>query len=322
MWARRAGAAVRETAPVSTRELIVLGTASQAPTRYRNHNGYLLRFDGEGFLFDPGEGTQRQMTLAGVSTHDVTHVCITHLHGDHSLGLAGVVQRMSLEQAGVAVPVLFPASQAEHVEHLRRASVFDDRTDLRPHPLREQGEVLVTAGGLRLRTARLEHGIESWGYRVQEPDGRRFVPERLERLGVRGPAVGELQANGSVVVAGRRVTLDEVSEARRGQAVAFVMDTRGCDGALALAEGVDLLVIESTFLDEHAELAEQYFHLTARQAATIAREAGARRVVLTHFSRRYPFGTDAFLAQAHDAWPDGVFVEARDLARIDLPGRG
>ncbi len=78
------------------RELVVLGTASQVPTRHRNHNGYVLRWDGDGFLFDPGEGTQRQMTIVGVGVHDVSHVCVTHFHGDHCLGLAGVIQRCSL----------------------------------------------------------------------------------------------------------------------------------------------------------------------------------------------------------------------------------
>src|ERR671928_1287699 len=92
------------------RELVVLGTASQAPTRSRNHNGYLLRWDGDGFLFDPGEGTQRQMLLAGVPSSAVTRILVTHFHGDHSLGLPGVLQRLSLDRVPHPVPVHFPAS--------------------------------------------------------------------------------------------------------------------------------------------------------------------------------------------------------------------
>jgi ribonuclease Z len=83
---------------MSARELVVLGTASQAPTRTRNHNGYLLRWDDEGILFDPGEGTQRQLTLAGVAASAITRICITHFHGDHCLGLPGVIQRLSLDR--------------------------------------------------------------------------------------------------------------------------------------------------------------------------------------------------------------------------------
>jgi ribonuclease BN (tRNA processing enzyme) len=94
---------------VSHRELVVLGTASQAPTRSRNHNGYFLRWDDEGLLFDPGEGTQRQMLFAGVTASQITRICITHFHGDHCLGLPGVLQRMSLDRVPHVVEVCYPA---------------------------------------------------------------------------------------------------------------------------------------------------------------------------------------------------------------------
>ena len=98
---------------MSNRELGVLGTASQAPTRARNHNGYFLRWDDEGLLFDPGEGTQRQMLFAGVTAHQVTRVCVTHFHGDHCLGLPGVLQRMALDRVTGTVEVAYPASGAD-----------------------------------------------------------------------------------------------------------------------------------------------------------------------------------------------------------------
>src|SRR5215475_14189325 len=111
------------------RELVVLGTASQAPTRRRNHNGYLLRWDGEGILFDPGEGTQRQLLLAGVAAPDVTRICVSHFHGDHFLGLPGVVQRLSLDRVGHPVPLHYPASGQEYLERLRHATPFHDMAD-------------------------------------------------------------------------------------------------------------------------------------------------------------------------------------------------
>ena len=107
---------------MSVRELVVLGTASQAPTRHRNHNGYLLRWDGEAILFDPGEGTQRQFTLAGVSAASVDRICITHFHGDHCLGLPGMIMRLSLDAGSLPVPVHYPASGQSHFERLRFAT--------------------------------------------------------------------------------------------------------------------------------------------------------------------------------------------------------
>ena len=107
---------------VSDRELVVLGTASQAPTRSRNHNGYLLRWDGEGLLFDPGEGTQRQMIFAGVTASQITRICITHFHGDHCLGLPGVLQRMSLDRVPHVVDACYPAQNQEVFTRLRHAA--------------------------------------------------------------------------------------------------------------------------------------------------------------------------------------------------------
>src|SRR5437879_2461336 len=115
---------------VSDRELVILGTASQAPTRSRNHSGYLLRWDGEGLLFDPGEGTQRQMIFAGVTASQITRICITHFHGDHCLGVPGVLQRMSLDRVPHVVEAFYPAGSREVCGRLRHASLFRDVRDL------------------------------------------------------------------------------------------------------------------------------------------------------------------------------------------------
>lgn len=299
---------------MSVRELVVLGTASQVPTRTRNHNGYLLRWDGTGLLFDPGEGTQRQMLLAGVASSAVTRICLTHFHGDHCLGVPGVIQRLSLDRAAHTVHAHYPASGRQFFARLRHATAFHEVTDLREVPVEADGPVAHDTTGT-LEARRLEHPVESFGYRLVEPDGRRMRPDLLARAGVSGPDVGRLQRDGEL----RGVRLDDVSEPRPGQRVAFVMDTRLCDGVYALAERADLLVIESTFLDADAGLAHEYGHLTARQAATVARDCGVRRLVLTHFSQRYP--DPAVFAHEAAAVFDGDLVVATDLVRIPVPPR-
>ncbi|MGQ4421269.1 MBL fold metallo-hydrolase, partial [Streptomyces violaceoruber] len=149
-----------------------------------------------------------------------------------------------------------------------------------------------------------------------EPDGRRMLPERLAAHGITGPDVGRIQRDGSL----GGVALDEVSEVRRGQRFAFVMDTRLCEGVHALAEGSDLLVIESTFLDEDETLATDHGHLTAGQAARVARDAGVRHLVLTHFSQRYS-DPEEFERQARAAGYAGELTVARDLTRVPVPKR-
>jgi len=302
---------------VSIRELIVLGTASQVPTRARNHNGYLLRWDGEGVLFDPGEGTQRQFTLAGVSAASVTQICITHFHGDHCLGLPGMIMRVALDGGRLPLPVHFPASGREHFDRLRLASAGQENVPVTAYPT--TGRTWLTVGPFTLRSAPLRHRVDALGWRVDEPDGRRMLPERLEALGVAGPDVGRLQGEGSFTVEGRTVTLDEVSMPRHGQSMAFVMDTAWCDEAVELADGVDLLVCEATFLSAEQDMATRWGHLTAREAGRLAAAAGARRLVLTHFSRRYsdvqPFADEA------GAEFGGDVIVAADLDRIAVPAR-
>jgi ribonuclease Z len=303
---------------MSVRELVVLGTASQAPTRHRNHNGYLLRWDGEAILFDPGEGTQRQFTLAGASAASVDRICITHFHGDHCLGLPGMIMRLSLDAGSLPVPVHYPASGQSHYERLRFATAGQEHVPVDGCPVVTPG-VIHQDELMTIRAVELSHRVDAVGYRVEEPDRRHMIVDRLHSLGIAGPAIGRLQEHGSIDHDGRTVTLEEVSEHRRGQVFAFVMDTRWCSGALQLADGADLLVCESTFLDIDADMAEEYGHLTARQAGRLAREAGVRRLVLTHFSRRY-LDDQVFADEARSEF-DGDVVLAEDLMRIPVPRR-
>lgn len=302
---------------MSARELVVLGTSSQAPTRWRNQNGYLLRWDDEGLLFDPGEGTQRQLLRAGVPVSAVTRLCLTHFHGDHCLGVPGILQRRSLDNVPEELHAYYPSSGREFFSRLRGASSFVETSEVLEHPVSREGLVLETPG-FRLLARRLDHRIDTLGWRLEEPDGVRMLPDLLAARGVRGPAVGRLQREGRIDVGNGVVRLEEVSEPRRGQVFAFVMDTRLCEAALELARGADLLVCEATFLHRDADLADRYAHLTARQAAQIARDAGVRRLVLTHLSQRYTAPAE-HLAEAAAVFPDVVVAE--DLDRITVPPR-
>ncbi|MEU9715698.1 ribonuclease Z [Streptomyces sp. NPDC047976] len=304
---------------MSVREFVVLGTASQVPTRHRNHNGYLLRWDGEGILFDPGEGTQRQMLRAGVAAHDINRICVTHFHGDHSLGLAGVIQRINLDQVPHPVTAHYPASGQKFFDRLRYATAYRETVALREEPVAADG-VLASGPSYVLEARRLSHPVESFGYRLTEPDGRRMVPALLARYGIKGPDVGRIQREGRLERPDGEVTLEVVSEHRPGQRFAFVMDTRLCEGVDALAEGCDMLVIESTFLDADVRLAEDHGHLTAGQAARVARDAGVRHLVLTHFSQRYADPSE-FEREARAAGFEGELTVAADLGRVALPKR-
>ncbi len=303
---------------MSDRELIVLGTASQAPTRHRNHNGYLLRWDGHGILFDPGEGTQRQFTLAGVSAATTTRICITHFHGDHCLGLPGMIMRLALDQGHLPIDIHYPATGEEYFRRLCTATAGQEQVEVEPRPVTADGTI-HRDDTFTLRAARLRHRIDAVGYRLHGLDGRRMLPDRLAQLGVVGPDVARLQRQGHVEVGGRTVALDQVSEPRVGQTFAFVMDTAWCEAAVSLASDADLLVCEATFLSSEQDHAVRYGHLTAREAGRLAAEAGVRRLVLSHFSARYP-DVEPFRLEAAAEF-DGEIVLAEDMMRVAVPDR-
>ncbi len=308
------------------REITFLGTASQVPTRHRNHNGIFVRWDTLGILIDPGEGTQRQLLLAGIAATQITHILITHFHGDHCLGLAALSQRISLDRVPHPVEVIYPASGQVFFERLRYASIYKEQATLVPKPLQllpesPTGPLLATeipGARVRIWARPLHHRVECFGYRIEEADSVRMLPDKLAELGVRGASIKKLQTDGQLQLGERLIQLAEVSQPRPGQKLAVVMDTRPCATAVQLAQGVDVLISEATFTREHAQEAHDYAHMTAEQAAQLAVQAQARQLVLTHFSQRYP-STAGHVAEAAAIFPQ--VVAAEDFARVPVPPR-
>jgi ribonuclease Z len=228
---------------------------------------------------------------------------------------------MSLDGVPHAVEACFPAESREFFTRLRHAALFRDVARLAERPVAAEGTV-IEAGPYRMEARKLSHSVPAIGYRLVEADGRRMLPGRLAAFGIAGPDIGRLQREGRLRAGDRTVGLEEVSERRPGQRVAFVMDTRLCDAAFALADRADMLICESTFGDAEAGLAREYGHLTAREAGRIAAEAGARLLVLTHFSQRYDHSGVAALAGQAASVFGGDIVLAADLDRIGVPRRG
>ncbi len=302
---------------MSARRFIALGTASQVPTRDRNHNGYFLRWDSEGFLFDPGEGTQRQMIFADVTASQITKIFITHFHGDHCLGLAGVLQRISLDRVPHEVEIFYPASGEKYLDNLANSSIYHNTATIERVPIRAEG-VVVTAKDYTIESYKLEHSAESWGYRIKENDSVTLLPERLAQFGIRGRDAGKLKTEGKLEIGGKIVSLNDCSTEKRGQSFAFVMDTRLCVNAFRLAEDVDVLVCESTYLAAETEEAIAHGHLTSEQAARIAADSNAKLLVLTHFSQRYQNIQD-FVTEAREIHPNSIAVRDGDF--VDFPKR-
>lgn len=272
---------------MSVREFVALGTSAEIPLAERAHHSSFLRWDAEGVLVDPGEGAQRQLIFAEITATAFTKVLISHFHGTHCLGLSGICQRISLDRVPQEVEVYFPASGAPMLDRLIKASIYHNMARILPRPIEAPG-VVYQDSALSLTALPLEHSVPTLGFRWAEHDGVTMLPEKLAAAGIEGRAIGELQKTGRLVLDGREHRVEDYSVRKRGQAVAFVMDTRPCEAALELARGADLLVCASTFLEADRDEALRRKHLTAREAGELAAAAGVGALVLTHFAPRYP----------------------------------
>lgn len=300
---------------MTVRDLTILGCSSQQPTRFRNHGAYLLRWNDYGFLFDPGEGTQRQFIYANVAPTVVTHILVSHFHGDHCLGLGSMLMRLNLDKVTHTIHCYYPASGKKYFDRLRYGTIYHEMITVVEHPVSQNG-LVYEDDKFRIEAAFLEHGVDNVGWRITEADTRKFDKAKLAAAGVKGPLVKELEEKGVIVLDGREIKLEDVSWIRKGDTFAVVIDTSYCQNAVELARDANILLCESTYLEEHHDLAVNHHHLTAKQAATIAKEAGAKELILTHFSARYQNLKD-FEREARAVFPNTHVAE--DLLTFPFP---
>jgi ribonuclease Z len=300
---------------MSARDLTILGCSSQQPTRKRNHGAYLVRWNDEGFLFDPGEGTQRQFIFANIAPPTVTRIFISHFHGDHCLGLGSILMRLNLDKVTHPIHCYYPASGEEYFRRLRFGTMFHETITVIPHPIGKEG-IVESNEKFTIEAYFLEHGVENIGWRIKEADSRKFNAAKLKEFGVKGPAVRKIEKEGKIEVEGKVVDINDVSTLRVGDVLAVGIDTLPCKNLLRIAKGAKLFLCESTYLERHKHLAKEHFHLTAKQAASVAKEAGVGQLVLTHFSARYS-EEEEFAMEAQEIFPNTVAAE--DLKQIPFP---
>ena len=307
-----------------TTDVIPLGTASALPTEARHLSALAVERKGRVLLFDCGEGTQYRLMEADLPRVRVDAIFVTHLHGDHCYGLPGLLSTLALQQRTDPVTLVVPSGGRAMLD-----ATPGDAPDALPFPLCiteiDEGlthAVVYETEELTVEARPLDHRGFAMGFRLAERiRPGRFDPERARALGVpEGPAFGRLQDGAPVTVPdGTAVQPDQVmGPPRPGITAAYVTDTRPCDGGRALADDADLLYHDATFADEHAARADKTGHSTARQAATVARDAGAERLLLGHLSARYPNPTP-LVQEAKSVFPEAEIAE--ELRRYELDPR-
>lgn len=292
---------------MSVRDITILGCSSQQPTRFRNHGAYLVRWNDEGLLFDPGEGTQRQFIFANVAPTVITRIFVSHFHGDHCLGLGSILMRLNLDKVTHPIHCYYPASGKKYFDRLRYGTIYHETIQVVEHPVFQAG-LVEDDGKFRIEATFLEHGVDNIGWRITEPDARKFDQEALHSQGIKGLLVRELIEKGQITIDGKQINIDDVSWIRKGDSIAVVIDTRLCKNAAEIAKDAKMLLCESTYLDEHKDLAFSHYHLTAKQAAQMAKNAGVKQLILTHFSARYQ-NLAEFEKEAKAIFPNVLIAE-------------
>ncbi len=298
-------------------KVVFLGTSGSMPTPERGSSSVALCLGRSVVLLDCGEGTQRQMVAAHIGFSRVKLVLVTHLHGDHVLGVPGLLQSMTLQRREEPLTVYGPRGIHAFLQGVSD-TLGGPGFPVTVHEIAEPG-VVLDAKGYTVEACKSDHRLESWSYAVIERSKPgRFHPEKAARLGVPQGIIWKRLQDGEDVDIGERTikSSDVVDPPRPGRKVVYSGDTRPSDDVAKLATGADLLIHESTFGEDLVERAAEDGHSTAGQAAGVAAKAGVKRLVLTHISGRY---SDAapLLDEAKRIFPNSSV--AADLLEVDVP---
>ncbi|WP_314587790.1 ribonuclease Z [Paenibacillus terrigena] len=301
-------------------ELYFLGTGAGMPTTERNVTSIALRmFDERGtfWLFDAGEATQHQILKSPLKPSKLEKIFVTHLHGDHIFGLPGLLSSRSHQGGTETLEIYGPAGLRQYIETSLQLSQSHLNYDI--HITEIDEGIVFEDGQCKVEASRLDHRIESFGYRVVEKDRQgRIDVEALTKAGIPpGPIYGKLKQGEDVVLEDGSVIYAQqyISEPIPGTIVTILGDTRPCEGSRYLAQRADVLVHEATFMGGLETLAETFYHSTSRQAAETARDAGVGQLILTHFSARYS-DVEPLMEEAKQIFPNTLAAKQLELIPV------
>ncbi|MBS3090735.1 ribonuclease Z [Candidatus Pacearchaeota archaeon] len=295
-------------------EVTFLGTSQAIPTARRNHTSILLRYKNEAILVDCGEGTQRQFRIAKLNPCKLTRILITHWHGDHVLGIPGLLQTLALNGYNKTLEIYGPRGTKRFVDFIYNMFVFAGKIKVDVTEI--EGGTFVKTDDFSIEALPLQHGAPCLAYRFSESDKRRIDIKKIKKIGLRGALIGKLQKGESITFKGKTIKPENVSYVEQGKSIAFMLDTAVCDNCIKIAKDANLFISEATYSAELEEKAREYKHLTAKQAAEIAKKAKAEQLILTHVSQRYEKEEDKILDEARKVFKNTKL--ARDFMRVEI----
>jgi len=290
-----------------------LGTGQAVPTAKRNHTAMLLKYKDESLLIDCGEGTQRQFRKAKLNPCKITRILITHWHGDHILGLPGLLQTLVFNNYNKKLYIYGPEGTKCYLEKILNMFVMEGELDVEVREIMT-GKVFETEDFV-VESRKMKHGVKCLAYSFIEKDKLRIDKKKLPKVS-HSPKISRLKEGKDVEVNGKKLKSKELTYEVKGRKITFVLDTGVNDNISKLAKNSDLLIGESTYLSKDEEKAGNYGHLTSKQIAKEAKKAGVDRLILTHLSQRYEGNEDKLLSEARSIFKNTTL--SKDLMKIHL----
>src|SRR3989344_2087187 len=292
-----------------------LGTSQAVPTARRNHTAMLLQYKDENMLVDCGEGTQRQFRKAGLNPCRLTRILITHWHGDHILGLPGLLQTLALNGYNKTLHIYGPRGTRQYAELMFRLFVFVGKIKYEVTEI-EVGKVFET-NDFYIEAMPMIHGAACLAYSFVEKDKRRINKEKLKKLKLPNMRlIKELQQGRDIELNGKKISAKDITYMQKGKKISFILDTALNENAYRIAKDSDILICEATYTKKEKDLAADYKHLTAEQSAQIAKKANAKKLILTHISQRYENKEKHILTEAKKIFQSTSIAE--DLDKIEV----
>ncbi len=294
-------------------KITFLGTGNAVPTKLRNHTAILLTYKNENILIDCGEGTQRQFRTAEISPAKLSRILLTHWHGDHILGLPGLFQTLAMSNFTKTLEVSGPKNTPVFIRELTR--VFNLKIPVQAKEF--FSGIIFENSEFQIECAQMSHGTPSLAYSFTIKDKLRLDKSKLKKLKLpNSPLLKELQQGKDITFNEKKIKASQVTYLEKGRKITFILDTLPNENAVKIAKNSDILICEATFSKEDAAQAEEHKHLTAEQAAQIAKKSGSKSLVITHISQRYEAFPQIIEKEAKKVFKNTKLVKDFDILEI------
>ncbi len=294
-------------------KVIFLGTSGAIPSAERNPTSVLLSYKNENILIDCGEGTQRQLRKAKLNPNKITKILITHWHGDHVIGLAGLLQTLSFSEYNKALDIYGPKGTKEFMKNLLKTFVFQKNFRIN---VQEAEKRFFENEDFYLETEKMTHGIPCNAYNFVKKGILRIDKDKLKKTKLKGIIIKKLKEGKDIVYEGKKYLAKNLTYSEDSKKISFVFDTSFNERIAPFAKNSDLLVCESTFGTDLEDKAHEYKHLTARQTAEIAKKSNSKKLALTHISQRYSKNPKKILDMAKKIFKNSVLVKDFDVIDV------